>query len=172
MQNDQLTPLPKRRSRLLVALSLYIGLLLVLGGVYLAHRHQSASGKATALPQTIAARASFPVLYPSPLPDGYTLVPSSVSYSQGILFFTIRSGTRAITLSEQATPEKLRTSSVHGDEAVSGVTDGSAAVSFDGSRTTATVLSKHGTMVVLNTESGVPADTVKEVVRSLRAVPN
>jgi hypothetical protein len=56
------------------------------------------------LPNSIVSATSFALYYPSPVPSGYTYKNHSAKVESGIVFYELQSGSRTITISEQAAP--------------------------------------------------------------------
>jgi uncharacterized secreted protein with C-terminal beta-propeller domain len=134
--------------------------------------HQKSS-TASMLPANIVRTAPFPVLfYSSTIPDNFRLISESVKYNSGYLFFQLSNTNKSqtITVTEQALPSNLATSTIIGKEKVDG-TDNNTTISFDGSRMIGYVISKdRNTFVVMNAANGTELDTFKDLLRLLSPV--
>lgn len=56
------------------------------------------------LPHSVVDSISFPIFYPSPVPQSFRLVKNSAKFSSGVLFYSFNSGNNKITVSEEAAP--------------------------------------------------------------------
>ncbi|HSW80706.1 MAG TPA: hypothetical protein VLG47_08055 [Candidatus Saccharimonadales bacterium] len=59
-----------------------------------------------AISSSIQKEAGYPLYYPNPLPNNYTLDKSSIKYSNGIVSYTLSNGGKKITILEQTAPQQ------------------------------------------------------------------
>jgi len=102
----------KRRNIILLGCAISIVLLSVAIGAKLLIGHRATPP----LPKQLISQASFPIYYPSKLPEGYVLKTGSVGGDSSAVYYTLTNGTdkSAITVTLQATPSKFDASQIIG----------------------------------------------------------
>lgn len=161
-----------RVSKKLLAISgaaLLLLLLLVGGGLYL-----QSSSKPKGLPKEVVANISgFQPYYFSSdqkLPEGLAIDDKETRYEQGTLFLTIRSADgKTINVSQQPVPEEFsaKAGSFIGKDSFD-TSVGKASVSYIDGRTSAFVVTKDSqTLIILNSNQAVSADTLRLILSSL-----
>ena len=163
-KRQQIRPLPF----LLVALVLVS--LMASGWLYW-HRDNSPISKG------IRRSVGFVLYYPSSLPSGYSLEKGSVKTTKDIVFYTLRSGSQTVIISEQAAPknppdfdaiQKGNTSfkNINSDagQAIIGTNLQSESVTA--------ILVTNTTLVNISSSKNVPLDVVTKITRNMSSLPN
>jgi hypothetical protein len=129
----------------------------------------SGSSSTSPLTNSVGNSVSFDLYYPTSLPDGYSYTAGSATAQNGIVFFGLKSGSTAITVSEQEVP-----SSTKNIGQLAGFKDGSIQI---GSTYTGSILGDPTviivtpeTLVTLRSSSGVQINTLSQVAKDMVAV--
>lgn len=105
------------------------------------------------------------------LPANLQLVPSSTSYSNGLLFFTLSTAAgQKITITQQKLPDELASSTLQGDENFNTI-NGKATVSstVDG-RMTGSLVTDDGVLIILNSNDVIDPSLFKNILSSFRTL--
>lgn len=91
---------------------LYIAFILIIATIGVAVLYYVKS-KSPAIPSSVTQSVSFPVYYPSSLPNGYKYMTGSAKSQSGLLFFKFTNGSSKISATEQSAPSaKIQLSSL------------------------------------------------------------
>lgn len=101
------------------------------------------------------------------LPHSLKLKQTGTSLSQGILVFTLLdSRDQAIGITQQKVPDELKNSILQGDESFA-TSHGTASIShINDGRMTGSLLTKEGTLILINTSAPIETDIFKDILRS------
>jgi hypothetical protein len=142
-----------------------LAVILLLTGVGLVvgrHLHSSSSP----LPTTVVKQASYPVYYPSKLPDGYSYTPASAQYDHSTVSYTLEHDTHAITITQQANPkEKIVFEKLPGFTLL-GTTIGQAATGTVNGRQVV-IAQTATTLITITAEATTPPSVLSAITQSL-----
>jgi hypothetical protein len=126
------------------------------------------------IPKNIEKSVNFALYYPSNLPNGYSLDKNSVKSENQIVFYSLSSGDKKISISEQAAPsnppdfEKIQKGNTSfkpldtaGGHAIYGVSQ----------KTPAAILLTNTTLINISGDKNVPLDTIVKTTKSMNPRP-
>lgn len=154
--------------KILISLSTALVTVLLIGAFSLMHHK-----RAQPLPAVITNSRAFNMYYfkSNQPPNGLRLRPGSASLTNGTLVYSlVDDKNEVIGITEQKLPEEFTNSVLQGTEVVQ-TSHGKATISnIAGGRTTGSLTTTDGTLILVNTDDPISADTIKEVLRSLSPI--
>ncbi len=110
----------------------------------------------------------FPIYSPAGFLKDKNYEVEKVAYSDGILSFrVVDAENKGIVISEQSVPPELEQSIPQGGEQVK-THVGTATVNLLSDRTTAIVIANNKTLVSISTDTSIPIDDLRNILRSLQ----
>lgn len=101
-------------------------------------------------------------------PNNYTIESNTVTYSEGILLYNIKSPNgQVVSITQQKLPPNLSTSTIQGDESFDTAHGRATFAQTSEGRLTGSLLTKDGTLVLINTIYPVEESIFKDVLRFL-----
>lgn len=137
--------------------------------VFSVYRWHTADKVTISLPSDITTLAvSFPVYYPSPLPEGYMYEQGSASLQDGVLFYKLHNNMQEMLITEQVAPtNNLLLDSIVGFNGIH-TANGTAYVGKNGAQPTAIIRTK-STLINISATPDVSSDLVNATVEALVA---
>lgn len=114
------------------------------------------------------------VIYEAPIPEGYKLDTSSIKLESGsILFYTLSSGNKTISISQQVTPvnkpdfktlaeinTSIKSLSTNSGDAIIGINDVSPIA----------IISTNTTLINISASRDVPQDIIRNIVNTMHSI--
>lgn len=125
--------------------------------------------RAKPIPNNVRQSVSFPLYYPSSLPDGYSLDKGSIKVEGQIIFYLIASGSKKISISEQVVPNPAPDiKNVQGNSSIKKIDTsfGKAILGLYRGAPVAIMLTKT-TLINMNASSDVPTDLISKIVQNM-----
>ncbi|MDL2342455.1 MAG: hypothetical protein QFB87_05260 [Patescibacteria group bacterium] len=133
------------------------------GGLYL---HAKASG---ALPKAVTKQVSFTLYYPTQLPRGYTLNKTTARVENDILFYSLKSGSKEVRVSEQAAPTRPPDlNSIPGFKKLESIA-GNAAIGKNAGAPTALLIT-NTTLITISGTATVPQDVIVRLTQQMTSL--
>lgn len=166
LDNSGGTAKSKSKKRWLLLGLIFLAILSALSISVLQLTHKQASPKELS---DVRKTVSFPVYYPSSLPNGYIFKNGSVAAQNGVLFYKLQNGSQTVSISEQAMPDPppdIKNSQANNNVKQINIADGRALVGLYKQTPVAIALTKT-TLINLNTSGGVTNDALTSIVQNL-----
>ena len=143
-----------------------IALLIVLGliGSYYYKEKQFI----TKVPDTLRQEYTYPIYYPSKLPQGYSYQEGSGRVAGDVVFYSLNSSEGKVSISEQELPERLP--DVNFQNSVQVDTPHGKATIGKSTLGTLVVLKTKDTLINLSSSGNISQDRLAEIISSLRTV--
>jgi hypothetical protein len=156
---------PKKRRRNVYIIPAILAALLLSVGTYFYFTNRTQS----TIPQETQESVSFPVYYPSELPEGYQLKKDSIKVDRDIVFYSFSNDDKNIMISEQAippTPPDL--AHIEGFKHLT-IPAGDAATGVNNGQPTALLLTDT-TLVSITGIKGVSEKNVSDILQSMESL--
>lgn len=144
-------------------------LLLVLSAIWYGFSYYQRRQFLSRVPEGLQQEYSFPIYYPSKLPDGYSFQQGSDRVEGPLVFYNLSDGDKHIIVGEQKPPEDSTNltfpNSSHVDTPNGQATIGTSTVG------TLVFLKTKTTLINISGSKNISPDTLTEIVRDMRSVP-
>ena len=160
----------ERHTRFIIICSTVVMLVLAAVGMWLFFNHTPTPS----LPKKIVSETSFPLYYPTPLPDGYTLNEKSVRTEGDTVYYELRNSTKniAITVTQQATPASFDAAKLIGSAPIPNtiMPSGTLYNLSIGGASKYMFTTGDGTLLFITSTKTIPTTTVNMIARNFQQI--
>jgi hypothetical protein len=155
---------PKSYKKLIIGIFLVI--LIIVSSLFVYFMQAKDSNP---FPKNIRTSINFPLYYPLPLPNEYSLSKTSLKNSNGIIFYSLNNGKKTILISEQTVPSKPPDLAHIEDFKHIAVSAGDAATGLNGGQPTALLLTDT-TLITITGLGGVSENNISDTLQNMKLI--
>jgi hypothetical protein len=147
-----------------IGVSVALLVIATVAGIHFIHQNN------TSLPSSIIRATNFALYYPVPLPSAYTYKNHSAKMEGSVVFYELQSGSRTITVGEQAAPSNQPSLTHLTDFTTLQTSAGKAAIGTSLGKPVAIIIS-NTTLITINGTQTVPSDVISTIAKAMSSLP-